>query len=392
MLSTAAVSWKEPNVECSIDIGLCPNIKYKHKTAQRRLTLFEDFVAFGGVCVSWRLVMAALKKDFNMLPRVPWLMLAEKDDGSNLRDFYCPMKCKNIYRSMLPKASGKRFFSSQGWLLTIAADHEVNLLHPLSRVQILLPNLTTFSNLEEMATHCTDKLYHNFIQKAVLSSSPSTTSDYAIMVIHGAISKLAFYRRGDNAWTTIETWLSAYSDVIYHEGRFYAIDCWGRIVVCDVNGSCPTRGQIMPVMPNEFTHSLEKLYLVESLGKLLIVLRQGVTTRDDYTHGTTRLRVFELNWEEVQSLGNRALFLGFNSSFSVEASNEIKANCIYFTDDCFEAYYSASFADEGAPNYHPEGGGKDMGIFNLSDGSIEPHFRGRSFDPLSPPMWVTPSF
>lgn len=36
----------------------------------------------------------------------------------------------------------------------------------------------------------------------------------------------------------------------------------------------------------------------------------------------------------------------------------------------------------------PEGGGRDMGIFNLKDRSIEPHFEGRSYNRVNPPMRV----
>uniref|UniRef100_A0A5B7ALQ3 KIB1-4 beta-propeller domain-containing protein n=1 Tax=Davidia involucrata TaxID=16924 RepID=A0A5B7ALQ3_DAVIN len=362
-----------------------------------RLTLLEDFVAFGGVCTSWRLAMVTTKKNFSRLPQVPWLMLAEEEDdnnnsnsNSNFRDFYSLTKCK-IHRVMLPEASGKRCFSSQGWLLTIGKDEEVNLVHPLSRVQIQLPNLTTVSDLEEMATAAigTGEMYLTFIQRVVLSCSPSmTTSDYVVMVIHGACPKLAFHKKGDDAWTTVETRMAQYFDVIYYEGLFHAVDCQGRVVVCDVNGPCPTIAQIVSVMARGFVDLIENLYLVESLGKLLIVSREGVLLHEDDTYGTTSFQVFELNvnngnWVKVQSLGDRALFLGYNSSFSVEASSsDIKANCIYFTDDCHESY--------SYPSYN--GGGKDMGIYNLVDGSFEPHFKGDSISDISPPLWVTPSF
>uniref|UniRef100_A0A5B7ANM9 KIB1-4 beta-propeller domain-containing protein n=1 Tax=Davidia involucrata TaxID=16924 RepID=A0A5B7ANM9_DAVIN len=361
-----------------------------------RLTLLEDFVAFGGVCTSWRLAMVTTKKNFSRLPQVPWLMLAEEEDdnnnsnsNSNFRDFYSLTKCK-IHRVMLPEASGKRCFSSQGWLLTIGKDEEVNLVHPLSRVQIQLPNLTTVSDLEEMATAAigTGEMYLTFIQNVVLSCSPSSDNVVVVMVIHGALSKLAFHKTGDDAWTTVETRMAQYLDLICYEGQFYAVDCRGRVVVCDVNGPCPTIAQIVSMMPNGFVRLIEKLYLVESLGKLLVVSREGIQVRgDDYNYGTTRFQVFELNvnngnWAEVQSLGDRALFLGYNSSISVQADIGCKANCIYFTDDSYESYLFTT----------PNGGGKDMGIYNLLDGSIEPHFQGHSFSYVTPPLWVAPSF
>ncbi|KAK2989935.1 hypothetical protein RJ640_013859 [Escallonia rubra] len=92
----------------------------------------------------------------------------------------------------------------------------------------------------------------------------------------------------------------------------------------------------------------------------------------ELTYGTTGFQVFEVEisnggWKEVKTLGGRALFLGHNSSFSFEAHGCIKADCIYFTDDDLEAYV-------GEDNL--AGGGKDMGIYNMEDRSITPHFDG----------------
>ncbi|KAA8522322.1 hypothetical protein F0562_013317 [Nyssa sinensis] len=185
-----------------------------------RSTLFQDFVAFGGVCTSWGLVMAAFKKNFDVLLQVPCLILTEYDsNNSKLRDFYSLTESK--FQVTLRESSGKRCFSSQGWLLTISKDEEVNLLHPLLRVQIELPNLSTFSYI----------------------------------------------------------------------------------------------GNMEPVARKEGSDGGEN-------------------------YGSFGFQVLELNvrngkWVKVESLGNRALFLGCNSSFSVEASDitGCKANCIYFTDD-----------------------------------------------------------
>lgn len=65
-------------------------------------------------------------------------------------------------------------------------------------------------------------------------------------------------------------------DVTYCEGKFYAIDCTGRIVVFDVGGLNPTIGVVSSVMPDGFVRLIEQLYLMESLGKFLIVSREGV--------------------------------------------------------------------------------------------------------------------
>ena len=109
---------------------------------------------------------------------------------------------------------------------------------------------------------------------------------------------------------------------------------------------------------------------------------------DNWTYGTTEFKVFEVDlgggkWKELKSLGNRALFFGHNSSISVEAFDfsRCRANCIYFTDSYLDTYWSIL-----------GGGGRDIGIYNMLDGSIEPHYQSESLSHITPPMWVMLSF
>lgn len=82
-----------------------------------------------------------------------------------------------------------------------------------------------------------------FFQKAVLSASPSHTLDYILMVIEGHIDFLSLWRPGDLRWTRIkeQTPHSTIGDVVYFNGHFYAIDFFGRILVCDVDGPEPLK-------------------------------------------------------------------------------------------------------------------------------------------------------
>ncbi|KAK2984977.1 hypothetical protein RJ640_028816 [Escallonia rubra] len=364
-----------------------------------KVALFEDFVALRGVCKSWQ--SAAAKGNFSNRPQIPWLMLAAKE-GSDVREFYSLSK-DMILRVTLPEANEKRCrcLASEGWLITIGKDLNMSLLHPISGIQIRLPHISTLKDHE--ASDDDDLTYVTYIRKAVLSSSASSSS-CTVMIIQGDYAKLAFCKLGiDNAWTTVETRQACYLDVIHFNAMFYAIDCRGAIFICNVEGPNPTAGELVTSLPRELhTRHIEYLYLVESSGKLLVVSRIGVEIHlvdpvdeensdfeenSELTYGTTGFQVFEVEisnggWKEVKTLGGRALFLGHNSSFSVEAHGCIKADCIYFTDDALEAYV-------GADNL---AGGKDMGIYNMQHGSITPHFDGESYSEITPPMWVAPSF
>lgn len=155
-----------------------------------------------------------------------------------------------------------------------------------------------------------------------------------------------------------------------------------------------------------FRKYAEKLYLVESDEKLLVVSRNGVRidAQKDFTYGTYLFQVFEVDLEtntsvEIKDLGSRALFVGDNSSFSMEALNDsvLKPNCIYFTDDCVCSYLDITERahEIGVTWYrfHPTKVGKDMGVYNLLDGTITPFIEPgfRHFDPTSPHMWVEKS-
>ncbi|KAL3498489.1 hypothetical protein ACH5RR_041221 [Cinchona calisaya] len=119
--------------------------------------------------------------------------------------------------------------------------------------------------------------------------------------------------------------------------------------------------------------------------------KPGLSDDEEETYGATNFGVIQLDlnksiWEKVTSLGEKAIFLGHNSAFSVDAtsfSGVIKSNCIYFTDDCIEAYFHTQ---------SQQGGGKDMGIYNLEDGKIERFDNVQSFSLICPPVWVAPSF
>ncbi|XP_060212960.1 F-box protein At2g26160-like [Lycium barbarum] len=384
---------------------------------RRRINLIEDFLNFGIVCKSWHSVPT--KNNFNSdLPRIPWLMLAEEEEDKDCRKFF------SLYNGMIlnkriPKATGKRCMESMGWLITVGKDEgEISLLHPFSGVQIQLPHQNTTEDYDEHETG----FPFTFIGKAVLSASPSHTSDFVLMVVEGNLRFLSFWRPADSRWTRI-SWVAAdhspFVDVVYFNGHFYAVNYRCQVVVCDVAGPEPTKkSHIVAQLPFDPLEVIGNLYILESLGSLFVVVRDDVyikPVKDDcdtrmrfpltyvpwegasvlqdgekLIYGTTAFRVFQVDIAvdgkvkvtQTKELGDRAFFLGANSSLSIQASQfpGIKPNHIYFTDDFFESYLI--FA---------EGGGLDMGVCNLADGSIQLHYEAVSLSPVCPPTWVTPT-
>lgn len=207
-------------------------------------------------------------------------------------------------------------------------------------------------------------------------------------------------RPGNRVWRGVKIDTGPIEDVIYYRDQFYAISHAGQIYA--IQGKV---GWQVGQYPFEFSHLDESFYLVESDGVLLVVSRRGsklelrpstepgAGSKDEFSYGTYGFVVLELdlstsNWTPVKSLGTRSLFLGHNSSMSIDASSNphCKSNCIYFTYDYPESYLNMNIKKQTG------GGGADMGIYNMEDGSIERFFETNPCHILNPPMWVEHSF
>ncbi|KAG8374960.1 hypothetical protein BUALT_Bualt10G0050000 [Buddleja alternifolia] len=348
-----------------------------------RLTSIHDYVSFRGVCKLWRL--AATFDNFDRgFPRVPWLMYVTKEERTK-KGFFGPhiprvanfldVSMNKTYRSInFPPTCGRRYLSCNGWILNVSGV-DVELTHPVWRIRIELPGLNPFS--VNRHGNCASTV---IISKMVLSSSPTLKTDLVVMVIWGSDNQLGFCRPGDSSWTIMASWNDSFSDIIYHNGRLYALDDSRRVVECDIHGANPTEIRQVFELPsfdpnlNLAVTGRQKLYLVETSGKFLIISRRFNLFK------TLSFKVFEFDLmdgshNEVHDLGNKALFLGFNSSFSLELSdwNEVKPNCIYFTD------HLGLYKD------------RDVSVYCLLDASINSFVHGITRATCAPATWVVPS-
>ncbi|KAI4354414.1 hypothetical protein L6164_003276 [Bauhinia variegata] len=354
---------------------------------------FPALTAFGGVCTSWRSAWTALKEHHQrMPPQDVWLMLAEEEeeeeededeDREEKCGFFSLSKGNNRYLQ-LPETMGKQCFSfPEGWVITAAENFEMNLLQPITHVQIKLPRWNTLYRASYLEFPC-------IILKAGLSANPSRTSDFTVFIVYGT-GILAYAKPGDNAWTILRKGLRYFVEAAFYKNKIHGVDVKGRIWVCNNIGDSESESMATMVFrPRIFGKGyswIDKAYLVESSGKLLVVFRSGVQR-----HRTHSFQVYELNLSEksavqVKDLGDNALFLGNNTSVCVNASkvHGCEGNCIYFTDDCLHQYFC-----DGCMGLRT--GGKDMGVCDLRDGSIKQHFIGESLSNICPPFWVFPNF
>ncbi|KAM3269671.1 putative F-box protein [Capsicum chacoense] len=317
---------------------------------------------------------------------VPLLMLAEKEENADTREFFDVVKGVT-YTMNFPELARKLCLGVgiPGWLFTVDANGNMNLFHLNSRSIIELPHMDTLKGFD-LDNH--RGYLERYVDKAVLSSDPHTTDGYILMINQGGPRTLAYWKPGKKGFISVETRKAAYADVTWHDGQFYGVDVRGNVIVFDFRGGMePTIGKVFQGVPSESICGM-RLYIVHSSGELFVITRDGIETNPETKlYGVEEFIVGKVDvdnesYEKVDDLGNRSLFLGFSASLAVEQYG-CKANHIYFTDDCTLTFDSSE-----------KGGGKDMGVYNLFDNTIEPHYAGESYHRFSPPIWIfnTPNF
>ncbi|CAL9061109.1 unnamed protein product [Musa banksii] len=359
-----------------------------------------DYIRFRAVCKHWNLV-SKFEDHRRLRAQAPWLMLSG-DDNSTAKFF--SIVEKKIYKIQRPQPMiGRRIYvgSCHGWLATLDGRCNMHLLNPLTGAQIPLPSvltllfmrediynvegqITNFNVEQDYNQYC---LWREFIQKVVLSKAPDADKDFTIMMIYSHCSRLAFARAGDKAWTPISSPYS-YSDIIYHNAKFYTInfqqvvETWEPhelafehiIFIADLSSYDLPRGSNI-------------YYLVESLDSNLMLVHKNKKILG-YTNNPKNIMctIFSLDeetckWKRVNNLHEQTLFIGKNRSMCLSTIDfpELKQNCIYYTNDMFDIY--GSYKDTRL----------QIGIFYLEDEMTRPidHLGYHYWPPL---LWLTPNF
>ncbi|KAL2463454.1 F-box protein SKIP23 [Forsythia ovata] len=334
----------------------------------------------------------------------------------------------------LEKIQNWRFVgSSHGWLVILNEKADPILLNIFSGICHQLPGKETFPHIDSMhevenevfeihykswnysVTHSSETLRQLSVVKAVLSSDPSCDANCTVIVMYYVLgtSKLAFCRLGDSRWTGFGGEIQSYYDVVCKDNMLYALGGGPSIEVWDFHESTPTRKIVIQApCPQELKEAHQiypsdlyssQWYLVFSSCEMFLVVRYiGEFVRYDgevvyegdtltnyfiFPYRTIKFHVYKLDfdqkiWLPVESLDDRALFVGGNHSVSLSVKEHpgCNANSIYFTDDYWDRM-----------NEHDSYGGHDMGIFKLGDGRIEQLFDYDLQKFELPPFWIVPN-
>ncbi|KNA11014.1 hypothetical protein SOVF_139100 [Spinacia oleracea] len=224
-----------------------------------------------------------------------------------------------------------------------------------------------------------------------------TGEEFCVLGLYG-YGLIAVWNYGDDNWKIVETGTkekrNEFDDVICFDGKFYAVDRTGKLVMID-----PAARELIELVGTTAECIGQYTYLVESNFRLYLVNKivnpmpnnyfdneEGEWIVDKNSVGKPLgFNVFVLNekekcWERVSSIGNKVFFISRDATFSVCAKDLgwSKGNCIYF---------------EGLTGYDDEADmsfGLNAGVYTLEDKAISTF--GSSVDRWTGIFWPPSSW
>lgn len=329
-----------------------------------KFTDIKDYIRFGAVCRDCRTVLRICHKSLPVQPPVLLLPDVSFNATSNTytHKFFHASDFHNLRVLNESCYVGCCQGSNKGWLITTDPSTETTqLLNPFLSINnvIQLPYLSTK------------------ISKAVLSSSPRSTSNYMVVVLCVFDSPdtnigVAFLKPGDTSWSFIncDQHYLCYQGIAYYRDKLYGFTSLWEVVCCDITSKQPKLTRVCSAPPIRFDGPYS-VGFAESSGDLLCVARE-YERKTGYTVGFQifQFEASECRWIGLKSLRGHSLFLDNNSSLSLMASDWVncKPNYIYY------AYHTLSVKF-------------DVGAFNIEDGSSQPLI-SENFDAEKNDFWL----
>ena len=320
-----------------------------------QITTFKNYIAAKGVNRDWRSAGLSISRRAQ-LP-LPGLMLSEPllTDMRTLFSLYD----SNRHQLHLSEVRGKRRYVTQ-------------LVHLIKGKRINLPPLDTIRRLAPREE------WFCLVHKFVLLKDPSDESTFLVIAIFGPMNSLAFTRvrlgpalnrRGEGEWVVVANPENLkFKDVARFNDQIYALCDNAKLVCFEPDAPLEEMVQVIADHPEDVGEH-RKIYLVESLGNLYAVFRDGFLIPSERTHETTSFFVYNFNnasaWEEVTHLEGQAFFVGDGNSFSRRFPTSTipsRGDCIYFTDDHWDW---RKFPRKAY-------GGHDVGLFDMEIRDILP--------------------
>ncbi|EAZ15581.1 hypothetical protein OsJ_30993 [Oryza sativa Japonica Group] len=274
-----------------------------------------------------------------------------------------------------------------------------------------LPEFEELADREVPVEYPAEKLRLFMYHRVILSCSPSVGRECVALLVHRPDGMISFARPGDERWTHINRttsngslkWDTGYTDALYNknDGLFYLLSFDGSICALDLSGSSPVARNI--VKKNTQWDNPSKYIVLAPWGDLLEVWRLRDFDEPDETPEcssaefedrsdkwlTEEIMLYKVDIDKqklvkISSIGDYALFLGFNSVVCLPTENfpMLKPDCAYLSDEFYE---------EICVKRH---NWREIGIWDLKNcklqslGDVESLHAWRNWPS---PIWITPS-
>ncbi|KAK1385524.1 hypothetical protein POM88_023259 [Heracleum sosnowskyi] len=292
----------------------------------------KDFIVFRSVCKDWR---SAIPQSY--WKRTPWLLARIcKTPVLVLKGLSSISPGKISLRSLLETELCWRYWGSfTGWILgQQTSDLRLKLINPVTKAVIDLPQL------------------NHLIRKGLIYQTPGSDSRnpaVGVMVIFQSLNGIAMIDNEFKDWTFLadmegdkamidnefKDWTfladmkadnkSDFVDLVWYKDNLVALRANGAIVF--FNESTVVRS--LDPKPNQVKNCFE-IYLVESLGDLLIILAH----LEWHRFNVYRLNLDTGDWIQVTDLGRHSIFVGNSYSMSCwisddEPTDSWRPSCIY---------------------------------------------------------------
>lgn len=342
--------------------------------------LIADYIRFGSVCKSWRMVF--LGNPYKKL--LPPGLIARNKGCAQTCNFYSLVE-KRVYDFPLwmPHELLDIRGSCFGWLITSLWKDGlifVHLLNPFCsdnhRQIIHLPplNFTAKHNINALSS------------KIVISANPTLVPNNYVVLARFSYRRFIYIKAGGKAWKSL-VWENSgcICDFTYSNKtkQFYAVDRTGAAVAIEIDANPDSVDQsvkMTQVAASNHKHPGLDMYLVaSSSAELWLVYQESFYSKMESIFHVYKLDQITGGWIPILSLLDQTMFLGFHNSTCLSASEvpACKPNCIYFTD--------ATDDEFGSSESH------DMRVFSLDDGKTEVHYLFKQKKGDFTPVWLEPT-
>ncbi|KAG6539198.1 probable F-box protein At4g22060 [Zingiber officinale] len=202
-----------------------------------------QFLRSAAVCVSWSAAVRDLSTRgsyFKFCRQSPWLVLNDNPHGDPSAITFYASDERREYTTTIPvpdpPISDRLFLgSAHGWIITIDARLQVQLLNPITGAQIDLPRLSGAFPSEHThpirdsagrligfmtPTPTCQELVEQLRLKAILSADPSLGDGYAVALFQYPPGRIYFTGSGDEKWFDLKNRILI-SNMVFHRGNLY---------------------------------------------------------------------------------------------------------------------------------------------------------------------------